>query len=155
MLQVHKEGRSLSSFLFRRVAVASPPPLLPAHTPSIRGRETVSVPAAVQRDLVNGSRTASFWVGISGSTRENCIVSNNCLYEVVKFLNEPSNFWASQASNLIFMAIFGFSRQFYMPYKFPEVKGRTCLGIKLQSFMVTTELCFYSCGGVQVCPLLK
>ncbi len=60
----------------------------------------------------------------------------------------PTNFWTSQASNLISMAIFGFSRQFYIPYTFPEVKERTWFGIKLQSFLVTTELRSYSCGGV-------
>ncbi len=67
----------------------------------------------------------------------------------------PTNFWASQASNLISMVIFGFSRQIYILHKFPEVKERTWFGIKLQSFMVTAELCSYSCGGVEVCPLPK
>ncbi len=67
----------------------------------------------------------------------------------------PTKFWASQAFNLISMAIFWSSRQFYILYQFPEVKKRTWFGIKLQSFMVTTELCSYSCGGVEVCPLPK
>ena len=54
----------------------------------------------------------------------------------------PTNFWAYQASKLISMAIFAFSRQFYIPYKFPEVKERTWFGMKLQSFMVTTvQMC--------------